>query len=92
VLGDGDSPVARNMQLRRPPSLLEARIRAQPPGRIFETITHGFGLMPAHEALLALDERWAVVAYVGALQLAQGVAVDELPASLRARLEQEAPR
>jgi mono/diheme cytochrome c family protein len=92
VRGDGVSRVAQSMELRPPPSLHEARIRALAPGRVFETITHGYGLMPSYAAMLDVDARWAVVAYVGALQLSQWAPVAELPAAVRARLEQEVAR
>jgi mono/diheme cytochrome c family protein len=84
VDGSGDSAVADNMELRRPPSLVDARVRAFPDGRIFQVATHGYGLMPAYDLELSTRERWAVVAYLRALQLSQGIALDELPPPLRA--------
>ena len=75
VLGDGQSAVAMNLQLRRPPSLLLPR----PPGRIFEVATHGYGFMPGFDAQLDDTDRWAIVAYVAALQLSAGVGIDTLP-------------
>jgi mono/diheme cytochrome c family protein len=79
LLGDGDSEVARNMKLRSPPSLLSPQVRAYPPGRIFSVITLGWGLMPSHRDVLSVDDRWAVVAYLRALQLSQEVPVADLP-------------
>jgi mono/diheme cytochrome c family protein len=87
LLGDGDSQVALNMSLRRPPSLHLYRDR--PDGYIFQVITEGFGLMPSYAHSLSVHDRWAVVAYVRALQLSQHAAVEELPAELRGRLEKE---
>jgi mono/diheme cytochrome c family protein len=75
-LGDGDSIVARQMSLRPPPSLHKYADRA--PGYFFEVITKGFGLMASYAAELTVDERWAVVAYVRALQLSQAVPASEL--------------
>ncbi|HXI58178.1 MAG TPA: cytochrome c [Polyangia bacterium] len=83
-LGDGDSIVARQMSLRPPPTLHKYADR--PPGYIFEVITKGFGLMASYAAELTIEERWAVVAYVRALQISQNVPVDNLPADVRARL------
>jgi mono/diheme cytochrome c family protein len=91
VLGDGHSQVALNMFLRPPPSLHEARIRNDPPGRLYEIVRQGYGLMPSYAALLTVDERWAVVAYVRALQLSQGAPVATLPAHVQAQLMREAP-
>jgi mono/diheme cytochrome c family protein len=88
-LGDGDSIVAKQMSLRPPPSLHLYANRA--PGYIFEVATHGFGMMASYAAELTVEERWAVVAYVRALQVSQSVPVTELPPDLRRKLDQEAP-
>ncbi len=83
VAGDGDSEVARQMSLRKPPSLVEPLIRAYPPGRIFRVITFGYGLMPSYRTQLSVNDRWAVIAYLRALQLASGTRLADLPAPLR---------
>ena len=75
-LGDGESIVARQMSLRPPPSL--HRYVDRPAGYIYEVITKGFGMMASYAAELTIEERWAVVAYVRALQLSQGMPVSEL--------------
>lgn len=82
-LGDGRSAVAENMKLRKPPSLHEPRLRSYAPGRLFQVVSEGYGLMPSYEQSLSLEDRWAVVAFVRALQLSQDVPLAELPASLR---------
>ena len=87
VLGDGESQVALNMSLRKPPSL--HAYREVPDGHIFRVVTHGFGLMPSYAAALPPEERWDVVAYVRALQLSQYAAVDQLPPDARERLLKE---
>ncbi|HEX7836423.1 MAG TPA: cytochrome c [Kofleriaceae bacterium] len=79
-LGNGVSKVAENMTLRRPADLLSAPYTTYPPGRIFTAITQGFGLMRSYAGELPVDDRWAVVAYVQALQLSQHTALDQLPA------------
>ncbi|WP_224367751.1 c-type cytochrome [Hyalangium versicolor] len=71
VLGDGNSIVAENMGLRLPPSLLE--LSNKPAGHFFNAITQGYGVMPSFSGELNTQERWAVVAYVRALQAARGV-------------------
>jgi mono/diheme cytochrome c family protein len=83
VLGDGVSVVAQRMQLTRPPTLHEPRIRAFPPGKVFATITQGYGLMPSFAPELTPDERWAVVAYLEALQLSRNANVAALPDPIR---------
>jgi mono/diheme cytochrome c family protein len=79
VAGDGDSPVARTMQRRRPPSLHEPRLVALGPGALYRVIIDGYGLMPSYAKLVAPDDRWAVVAYVRTLQLAWRVRLAALP-------------
>ncbi len=90
-LGDGDSVVATKMRLRKPQDLLADSVRAYPPGRIFQTIRQGYGLMPSYRVQLDVDATWDVVAYVRALQLAGGARVADLPADVRDRLAKEAP-
>jgi mono/diheme cytochrome c family protein len=88
-LGDGDSIVARQMSLRPPPSLMDYTNR--PTGYLFEVITKGHGLMASYEAELPLPERWAVVAYVRALQVSRTATLDKAPLAERTRLEKETP-
>jgi hypothetical protein len=85
TLGDGDSIVARNMALRPPPSL--HRYNEKPAGYIFEVATKGFGMMASYAAELTVEERWAVVAYIRALQLSQSMPAGALPGDVRGRLE-----
>ncbi|HTQ06730.1 MAG TPA: cytochrome c [Polyangiaceae bacterium] len=87
VLGDGHSEVAKNMTLRPPPSLHEPRIQALPDGRLFSVVTHGYGLMPPYAWALPVNDRWAVVAYVRALELSQHVALGDLPPDARKEAE-----
>lgn len=91
VLGDGASVVAEKMALRKPPSLLEERIRNYPPGRIFQTVREGYGLMPSYAVQISIRDSWGVTAYVRALQLARHAPESALPADLRAELEKHAP-
>ena len=86
VLGAGDSVVARKMNLRKPANLL-GEARGYPPGQVFQVIRLGYGLMPSYVNQLSVEDSWAVVAYVRALQLAQGAPVDRLPPALRTKLE-----
>ena len=86
-LGDGQSPVADAMELRRPVSLHEPRVVALPAGALYRAISEGFGLMPSYAAQLAIADRWAVVAYVQALQLSQAAKLAELPRELQREAE-----
>lgn len=87
-LGDGQSQVAENMALRRPPSLVEPPRADDPPGRIAAVITEGFGLMRSYAAELPERDRWAVVAYVEALRLARRARLVDLPPATK---EEAAP-
>ncbi|HEX9051622.1 MAG TPA: cytochrome c [Anaeromyxobacter sp.] len=88
VLGDGESQVALNMSLRKPPSLHAYRDVGD--GYLFRVVTSGFGLMPSYASELDVQDRWAVVAYVRALQLSQHATLDQLPPGARESLEKEA--
>ncbi len=87
--GDGQSIVGSQMALRKPPSLHDYANR--PPGYIFEVATRGFGLMASYAAELTVEERWAVVAYIRALQLAR-VPADRLTPEQRGEVERAAQR
>ncbi|HVV51196.1 MAG TPA: cytochrome c [Polyangia bacterium] len=86
-LADGKSIVGTQMALRPPPSLIDPKYVAKPAGYIFEVATKGFGLMASYAAELTVEERWAVVAYIRALQLSQTTAVGALPPDIRQQLD-----
>jgi mono/diheme cytochrome c family protein len=83
VTGTSQTQVAENMRLRPPPPLVLPPVRDYPAGRIYRAVAQGYGLMRAYAAELPLADRWAVVAYVQALQLSQQVALDALPPALQ---------
>ena len=86
LVGNGDSMVADNMATRLPPSLVALTFR--PAGFFYQAITQGYGLMPSFSGEIPTDERWAVVAYVQALQLSQNAPVNALPADVQRRLRE----
>ena len=73
---------------RHPPSYHTDQARALANGFIFDVITNGFGAMPDYAAQIPVRDRWAIVAYVRALQLSQHASVQDLTADERARLPQ----
>jgi mono/diheme cytochrome c family protein len=75
---------------RNPPSLHEDRLRQQADGYLFEVISKGFGVMPDYAQQIRAADRWAVVAYVRALQLSQSATLADLPAEDRMKIEQAA--
>jgi mono/diheme cytochrome c family protein len=75
-----------------PPTYHQQRLRDAPIGHFFDVITNGFGRMPAHGYLVPPEDRWAIAAYIRALQLSQHAEVEQLlPADLQ-RLEKQATR
>ena len=84
--GLGDGMVVRR-GLRKPPSHVIDRLRAAPAGYLFDVITNGFGAMPDYRAQIPVPDRWAIVAYMRALQLSAHAALADLPPADRAALE-----
>lgn len=82
-LGNGVSQVAENMRLRLPPDLQAEPYRSYPPGRVYQAVSEGFGLMRSYADVLPPGDRWAVVAYLEALELSQSVRLDQLPPRLQ---------
>jgi len=74
---------------RQPPTLHDERLRGVTDGYLFDVISRGFGVMPSYAAQIPLDDRWAIIAYVRALQLSQWAPLDRLDAPDRTRLAQE---
>jgi mono/diheme cytochrome c family protein len=69
------------------PSFHIPRLRQAPPGHFFVVMTHGYGAMPEYRHLLSPQDRWAITAYIRALQLSQYAPVADLPAEVRQQLE-----
>lgn len=72
---------------RPPPSFHIDRLRKAPVGHFFDVITNGFGVMPDYSSQIEIPDRWAIVAYVRALQLSQNAPAAGLPPTDLARLE-----
>lgn len=77
VLGDGNGMVVlRGMP--KPPSLHDQRLQEVPVGHFFDVITRGYGAMYSYAHRIKPQDRWAVVAYIKALQLSQNTPVNTL--------------
>jgi hypothetical protein len=87
--GDGQSVVATKMLLVPPPPLTRDDIRAFSDGRLEEIVRAGWGAMSGYESQLTSRDRWAVVAYVRALQTAQRAPLDLAPPAERQKLASE---
>jgi len=83
--GDGNGMVALR-GMKHPPSYHIDRLRESPNGYFYDVITNGFGQMYGYAAQVPPRDRWAIVAYVRALQLSRHAHAAELPADLRDKL------
>jgi len=88
--GDGRGIVALRGFKRPPAAFHTDRLRQAPPGHLFDVITNGFGAMQDYRSQIPVDDRWAIVAYIRALQLSQHATVDDVPEAERGSLD--APR
>ena len=86
LTGAGDGMVVQR-GFRPPASLHDPRMRAQPDGYLFDAITNGFGVMPDYAAQVPIADRWAVVAYIRALQLSRNATLADVPADHRSEME-----
>ncbi|HUY34542.1 MAG TPA: cytochrome c [Pirellulales bacterium] len=75
---------------RKPPSYHIERLRNAPAGHFFDVITGGFGAMPKFAGRIDVDDRWAIVAYIRALQLSQEGRAEDVPDDQRKSLADEA--
>ena len=85
-LGDGEGMVVKR-GFRHPPSYHIDRLRKAPPGHFFDVVTNGFGAMPAYGYRVSVHDRWAIIAYIRALQLSQNATPADVPADQQARLQ-----
>jgi mono/diheme cytochrome c family protein len=85
--GSGDGMIVRR-GYKQPPSYHIDRLRQAPIGHFFDVMTNGFGAMPDYRAQIQPRDRWAIAAYIRALQLSQHAAASDVPAEDRAKLSQ----
>jgi len=83
--GDGDGMIVER-GFRHPPSLHEDRMRTAPAGHYFDVITNGFGVMFPYGYRVPPPDRWAIIAYIRALQLSRQVPIADVPDAERAKL------
>jgi mono/diheme cytochrome c family protein len=84
--GSGEGMVVRR-GYRPPPSMHTDRLRDAPIGHFYDVMTRGLGAMPDYAQQIPPSDRWAIAAYVRALQLSQRASLADLPPEDRARLE-----
>ncbi len=87
--GSGNGMVVQR-GFRAPPSYHEDRLRNAPVGYLFDVMTNGFGAMQDYASQVPVDDRWAIAAYIRALQLSQRATLADVPANRRADLDRPA--
>jgi mono/diheme cytochrome c family protein len=85
--GEGNGEVVQR-GFPAPPSYHLDRLRTAPIGHFYDVITNGYGVMYSYAARLQPNDRWAIAAYIRALQLSQNAKVSELSPNEKQRLEQ----
>jgi mono/diheme cytochrome c family protein len=84
-LGDGNGMIP-SRGYRRPPSFHTDLLRTAKTGHFFDVMTNGFGAMPTYAPQVSVPDRWAIIAYIRALQLAHNAGVNDLTADERGKL------
>jgi mono/diheme cytochrome c family protein len=84
--GEGNGMIVQR-GFRQPPSFHEDRLLTAPAGYFFDVMTNGFGAMQDYSAQVPVADRWAIAAYVRALQLSRRATMDDVPADRRGELD-----
>jgi mono/diheme cytochrome c family protein len=85
-VGDGQGMIVKR-GFPQPPSYHLDRLRNAPIGHFFDVITNGYGAMASYAAQVEPRDRWAIAAYIRALQLSQDAKPTDLPADEQRKLE-----
>jgi len=88
--GVGDGMIVQR-GFRAPPSFHDDRLRGAPAGYFFDVMTNGFGAMQDFASQVPVADRWAITAYIRALQLSQSAPATDVPADRRAELDAPLP-
>jgi mono/diheme cytochrome c family protein len=84
LAGDGQGVIVRgNYGLVPPPTYHSDAMRAQADGHFFEVISKGIRTMPSYAQQIPVEDRWAIVAYIRALQRSQHASAQDVPESER---------
>jgi mono/diheme cytochrome c family protein len=86
-VGNGNGMAVRRGFRRGPPSFHIDRLREAPPGHFYDVVSNGFGAMNDYAAQIKPRDRWAIVAYIRALQFSQNANIQDLAAQDRQELE-----
>ena len=83
--GDGNGIIVQR-GMTRPTSYHDDRLRAADDQHLFDVITDGYGAMYSYASRVPPRDRWAIVAYIRALQLSRHASIDDVPPEQRAQL------
>ena len=84
--GEGNGIVVQR-GFSKPPSYFEERLRQAPLGHFYDVITNGFGAMGNYAAQVEPNDRWAIAAYIRALQMSRNATMNDVPVEKRSDLE-----
>ncbi|MBN1855263.1 MAG: DUF3341 domain-containing protein [Pirellulales bacterium] len=93
LAGDGDGITSQLAFEREEPkwvkplSLHDQPVLGQPVGQLYQTITHGIRTMPSYRSQIPVEDRWAIVLYVRALQRSRNATMDDVPGELKKHLK-----
>ncbi|HEX8137355.1 MAG TPA: cytochrome c [Pyrinomonadaceae bacterium] len=89
--GAGDGMIVRR-GYKQPPSYHTETLKNAPVGHFFDVMTNGWGSMPAYAQQIPVQDRWAIVAYIRALQLSHPATEPDTSVQARPRTEGEGQR
>jgi mono/diheme cytochrome c family protein len=84
--GNGQGMIVQR-GFKAPPSFHILRLREAPVGYYYDVITNGFGVMYSYASRIPPEDRWAIIAYIRALQRSQNATLEDVPSDQRAKLE-----
>jgi mono/diheme cytochrome c family protein len=87
--GNGEGMIAMR-GMKHPPSYHIDRLRQAPNGYFYDVMSNGFGAMYSYSERITPADRWAIIAYIRALQLSRNAKVADLPAEVRQELDRAA--
>jgi mono/diheme cytochrome c family protein len=83
--GDGNGMIVQR-GFPRPPSFHDQRLRDAPEGHFFAVMTNGYGVMYSYASRVNPEERWAIIAYIRALQFSRNASPEDVPTEERGKL------
>jgi len=86
--GDGRGMIVQR-GYKQPPSFHDQRLRDISVGYLFNVITAGFGVMPSYAPQVPVNDRWAIISYIRALQLSRNASIEDLTLEEKSRLTKE---